>query len=185
MQHRRNSDSRLTDSDLHRVSINGLPFNCIREPGGGEPYDFTQVAQQLTLVRFWTMHLSQGNERQEFHKQVPVAVGEPIPGRDRDEWKKLDLAAPEKRRGLRRKVFFCNHRKPLLTWLCSEKSPLFESNRLDGFLSNNACISEIPLYGFGQCEQVGFRDENGRCLLALLQQFKSCSAYGLSHSSLI
>src|SRR5437763_258976 len=49
-----------------------MPFNGVGEPGSGEPDDFTQVAQQLALVRFWTMQRGAGAD------QVEIAAGNPV-----------------------------------------------------------------------------------------------------------
>ena len=124
------------------------------------------------------------DERQELDEHVAVAVGEPICARHRDEWKGLDRAVPEERRGIRREVLFRDQGKPLFTWLLSHGPLLFETNRADGFFANHVCIAQIPLHWFWQAEHVGIRDEHGRLLLTLLQQCKRFVVYRSAHCSL-
>ena len=94
-------------------------------------------------------------------------------------------AVPEERWGMRREVLFRDQGEPLLTWLLSHESLLFETNCADGFFPNHLCVSEIPLHWFWQAEYLGFRDESRLCLLALLHQFKSFIVYRTFHYFLL
>ena len=132
MQRHRSRHVLLACGSLDRVSIDGLPLDSIREPGGREPDHFSQIALQLTLVQKWTMRIPHGDERQELDDHAAMASREPIRGRDPGEGKRPHRAAPEERRRLRREVLFRDQRHPLLTWLLSHNPLLSETDRLHG-----------------------------------------------------
>jgi hypothetical protein len=86
MQHHRTRNVLLVHGGLYGVSIDGLPLDGLGESGGREPDYFPQVALQLALVHFWPTRISQRDTRQELDEHTAVPTGEPIGGRDPDEW---------------------------------------------------------------------------------------------------
>src|SRR5689334_12798584 len=63
----------IVDGRLDWGRIDGFPGNGIGEPSGGEPDEFPRVAEQGTLIHFWSACI----RRSFFRRQCFVTIKQP------------------------------------------------------------------------------------------------------------